>query len=116
MRRFPSDCVGRPVRVTVMGSYVEAYDEAVEVFRQRDLTAWRRLLVFHKSFLTGPWETPLPDSLASSMTTSIGPALVGSHISRAVLSDETIGSVKRMRVVRSKAGIVWKIGGDPWVP
>ena len=66
MRRFPSDCVRKPVRVTIKGSYVEAYEEAVEAFLQRDLTAWRRLLVFHESFLAGPWEKPLPDSLASS--------------------------------------------------
>jgi hypothetical protein len=56
---FPSDCVRRSVQVAVMGSYVEAYDEAVEVFLQRDLTAWRRLLVFRQSFLAEAWEKPL---------------------------------------------------------
>lgn len=43
------------------GMYVEAYDEAVDVYFECDLHAWGKLMAFHERFLLRAWEKPMPD-------------------------------------------------------
>lgn len=42
-------------------SYVESYDEAVNLYFSRDLQAWEKMLTFHERFLLRAWERPLSD-------------------------------------------------------
>lgn len=47
MDRFPPDSEKRPPPVTEASPYVETYDEAVDLFLERDLPGMRKLLTFH---------------------------------------------------------------------
>lgn len=44
--------------------YLEAYDEAVNVYFKRDLQAWGKLKAFHERFLVRAWEVAQPDEMA----------------------------------------------------
>jgi hypothetical protein len=48
-------------RVAETSPYVEAYDEAVDLYLKRDFQAWGKLLTFHKRLLPRAWEKPLSD-------------------------------------------------------
>ena len=59
MDRFLPDCKKR--RFAETSPYVEAYDEAVDLYLKRDFQAWGKLLTFHERFRPQAWEEPLLD-------------------------------------------------------
>lgn len=59
MDRFPPDREKRLPRVTQASPYVEAYDEAVDLYLERDLQAWGKLLTLHERLLPQVWEKSL---------------------------------------------------------
>lgn len=61
-----SDSKRQPLSSRGTSPYVEACDEAVDVYLKRDLEAWGKLLSLHERFLQRPWENPLPDRWAGS--------------------------------------------------
>ena len=61
MDRLPPDRKKRQLRFAEPSLYVEAYDEAVDLYLERDYQAWGELLTFHKRFLSRAWEKPLVD-------------------------------------------------------
>jgi hypothetical protein len=61
MDRFPPDSEKRLPRVAEASPYVEAYDEAVDLYLERDLQAWGKLLTLHERVLPQAWEKSLPD-------------------------------------------------------
>lgn len=63
MDPFRSDSKTHLFRFAGTNSYVDAYDEAVDLYFERDLQAWGKLLAFRERFLVRAWEKPLPDRL-----------------------------------------------------
>lgn len=61
MDRFPFDKKKRLPRFIEESPYVEAYDEAVDLYLERDFQAWRELRTFRERVLSRAWEKPLPD-------------------------------------------------------
>lgn len=64
MDRPLSESQKEMLRSAVKNSYVEAYDEAVDMYFERDLHAWRMLLGFRERFQLRAWEYPQPDATA----------------------------------------------------
>lgn len=66
MNRRLSDSQRQILRSAGTNLYVEAYDEAVDLYFGCDLHAWRKLLGFHERFQLRAWEYPQPDTAAKN--------------------------------------------------